>query len=234
MGSEMCIRDRVMILDMFHFQAVYTLTPDFAWFAKDRGMLAECTAYVATDPEESTFAHFEGVQDSIKEAGDTKPTASTVLELYSSLKPGVSVADLCLANQDKILIIDIRRLITFGVIKGFIARQHKYALALDPVSLPAPSTKPVATALSKTPTPADVDKAWRKAALSSGWATPPADIPLEMLKDEQQVPAEARLVRFLDGKHCLDQVCVELGLTEKVVLEKLRSGVFGEVVVFCR
>lgn len=228
---ELVRHERVMILDMFHFQAVYMLTPDFAWFVKDQDMLVECTQYVATDPKDSIFARVEGMQDRIKESEETKPAASTIVELYSGLKPGVSVADLCLANQDKILNIDIRRLITFGLIKGFLKRQHKHALALDPLSLPETDAK---AAVSKTPTPADVDKAWRKAALSSGWATPPADIPPEMLKEEQPEPVEARLVRFLDGKHCLDQVCVELGLTEKIVLEKVRSGVFGEVVVFCR
>lgn len=231
---ELVQHQRVMMLDLFHFRAVYTLTPDFVWFIKDRHMLTECNNYVATDPKESIFTNVEGMQNRVAEAEGTKPTASTVIELYSSLKFGISVADLCLANQGRILNIDIRRLITFGVIKGFLRRQHKYALALDPASLPAPTEKPTPTTISKTPTPADVDKAWRKAALSSGWATPPADIPPEMLKDERPEPVEARLVRFLNGKHCLDQICVELGLTENAVLEKLRSGVFGEVVVFCR
>lgn len=232
--KELLRHERVMLLDLFHFQAVYMLAPDFAWFVKDQEMIAECTAYVAIEPKDGLLAHVEGMQDRIKEAEGSKPTPSTIIELYSSLKPGTSVADLCLASQDKIIDIDIRRLITFGVIKGFLKRQHKYALALDPASLPALDTKPPpTTALGKTPTPADVDKAWRKAALSSGWATPPADIPPEMLKDEKPVPVETRLARYLDGTHCLDKICVELELPEVVILEKLRSGVFGEVVVFC-
>jgi hypothetical protein len=57
----------------------------------------------------------------------------------------------------------------------------------------------------------------------------------------------ARLWRFLDGRHPLDQICVEMHWGEKRVVEKLMGGgdgegegegsvgggAFGEVVVFC-
>jgi hypothetical protein len=53
--------------------------------------------------------------------------------------------------------------------------------------------------------------------------------------EEERARVEgARLVRYLDGKHCLDQVCVEMGMHEKDVLAKVKSGKFGEVTVFCR
>lgn len=223
----------VMTVDWFHFQAVYVLTSDFAWFVKDLDMLDKCTAYVAVDPRESVFADVEGMQDRIQELQGSKPTTSTVIELYSGLRPGISVADLCLANQDRILNIDIRRLITFGVIKGFLTRQHKYALALDPSCLP-PSSTQQKPAIATTPTPADVDKAWRKAAMSSGWATPPAEVMPEMLKVEQVEGVEVRLTRWLNGRCCVDRMCVELGMSEKEILGLVRGGGFGEVVTFCR
>jgi hypothetical protein len=32
----------------------------------------------------------------------------------------------------------------------------------------------------------------------------------------------------------LDEVCVEMGMQERRLVEKIKSGRFGEVVVFCR
>lgn len=224
--AELVLHERVMLLDLFHFQAVYVLTSDFALFAGNLDIVDECRAYVATDPKDSIFA---GVLD--KQTLDETPTTpdrATILELFSILKPGLSVADLCLAHQNQLANVDIRRLITFGVIKGFVKRMHKYALALDPPDMQV--------ALQSTAT--DLDKAWKKAALSSGWATPPTDLVSlqEKLESEEERARQegAKLVRYLDGNHCLDEICVEMGMQEKEVLGKVRSGKFGEVVVFCR
>lgn len=53
------------------------------------------------------------------------------------------------------------------------------------------------------------------------------------LSDEDE-----KLRGFLDGKHCMDEICVAMRLSERKVLERLRSGrtrgVWGEVVVFCK
>ena len=42
----------------------------------------------------------------------------------------------------------------------------------------------------------------------------------------------AELRGFLDGMHCLDEVCIAVRMSEKKVLERLRSGRFGEVIIF--
>jgi hypothetical protein len=224
--AELVLHERVMLLDIFHFQAVYVLTSEFALLAENLEVLDECREYVAIDPKEGMFASVLDKQ-TIDETPAT-PDRATILELYSILKPGLSVADLCLAHQNQLANIDARRFITFGVIKGFLKRMHKFALALDPpemnIALKAPAM--------------DLDKAWRKAALSSGWATPPVDalsLQEKLESEEERARVEgARLVRYLDGKHCLDQVCVEMGMHEKDVLAKVKSGKFGEVTVFCR
>ena len=223
---ELVLHERVMLLDIFHFQAVYTLTADFALFVGNLEVIDECREYVAIDPKDSMFASVLDKQV-IEECSET-PDRAKILELYSILKPGLSVADLCLAHQSQLANIDVRRFITFGVIKGFLKRVHKYALALDPPDMQiAPQT-----------TVEDLDKAWRKAALSSGWATPPVDVVSlqEKLETEEEKERQegAKLVKFLDGNHCLDQVCVEMGMHEKELLGKVKSGKFGEVVVFCR
>jgi hypothetical protein len=225
---ELVLHERVLLLDIFHFQAVYALTQDFALFVKSAEVVEECRDYVAIDPRDGMFASVLG-KEILEDASGALPDKSTIVELYTILKPGLSVADFCLAHQDLLANIDVRRFITFGVIKGFLKRLHKYALALDPPDFP-----PVPAPSSGT----DLDEAWRKAALSSGWATPPTDA-AGALQEKLDAEARARreevkLVGYLDGKRCLDEVCVEMGMQERRLVERVKNGRFGEVVVFCR
>lgn len=229
---ELVAHQRAIVLDIFHFQAIYALTGDFTLFVNDLKSVDECRSYVAIDPKESIFASI--LAKDVLSSTPPIPDRTTLIDLYSVLKPGLSVADFCLAHQDLLANIDIRRFITFGVIKGFLRRMHKFALALDPPELP--STPAVAQQQAGT----DLDKAWRKAALSSGWATPPAaDGVGELqarLETEEGKEREERAIlgRCLDGKTCLDNICLEMGMEENKVMEKIRSGVFGEVIVFCK
>jgi hypothetical protein len=231
---ELVLHERVLLLDIFHFQAVYTLTAAFALFVGNLSVIDECRAYVAIDPKHSMFASVLDPQV-LSESSPETPSRATILSLYSTLKPGLSVADFCLAHQTLLANIDVRRLVTFGVIKGFLKRMHKFALALDP---PEEDMVAHGAPLQTTTTVDDLDKAWRKAALSSGWASPPVDVvglAEKLESEEERVRREGkRLVGFLDGRSCLDRVCVEMGMGEKEVLGKIRSGKFGEVVVFCR
>lgn len=224
---ELVLHERAMVLDIFHFQAVYMSSFDISLFMSSEELVDECREYVTIDSREGMFASVLG-KDVLDEARGA-PSRATIVELYSTLKPGLSVADFCLSHMDRLANIDVRRFITFGVIKGFLRRMHKYVLALDPPETPA---------VPRLSTATDLDKAWRKAALSSGWATPPTEGLAglqEKLDKEEEVRAEAaRLVKYLDGKHCMDQVCVEMGMNEKKVLEKVKSGMFGEIVIFCR
>ncbi|KAJ6000527.1 Nitrogen permease regulator [Penicillium waksmanii] len=61
-----------------------------------------------------------------------------IVELYASLKQGQSVKQWYSTHSRELANIDIRRFITFGVIKGFLYRVHKYACA---TGQPAPSTR---------------------------------------------------------------------------------------------
>ncbi|KAL2821377.1 nitrogen permease regulator 2-domain-containing protein [Aspergillus cavernicola] len=65
-----------------------------------------------------------------------------IVELYASLKQGQSVKQWYLQHSRKLTHIDIRRFITFGIIKGFLYRLHKYAIA---TGNPAPQLKSGAT-----------------------------------------------------------------------------------------
>lgn len=52
-----------------------------------------------------------------------------IVELYASLKQGQSVKQWYAQHSNRLSYIDIRRFITFGIIKGFLYRIHKYAYA---------------------------------------------------------------------------------------------------------
>lgn len=60
----------------------------------------------------------------------------TIVELYASLKQGQSVKQWYAQHSRHLAHIDIRRFITFGIIKGFLYRVHKYAYD---TGFPAPS-----------------------------------------------------------------------------------------------
>ncbi|KKK15004.1 hypothetical protein AOCH_003851 [Aspergillus ochraceoroseus] len=65
-----------------------------------------------------------------------------IVELYASLKQGQSVKQWYIQHSRQLTHIDIRRFITFGIIKGFLYRVHKYAIA---TGMPAPQLKSGAT-----------------------------------------------------------------------------------------
>lgn len=168
--------------------------------------------------------------------------------------------------------IDIRRFITFGKIKGFVYRCHKYAIALKPTDLGSALEGEALIAAAKKQ-----EREWRKAAMSSGWTTPLAKLSHEenmkrqggMLGGSVETVvgvknggsgggggslagaagietadggdagrgragvlelSEVGLARYLDGLHCLDEVCTELRLPERDVVKKLRRA--GGDVVF--
>lgn len=213
--QELLRHQRVMLLDIFHFQAVYILTEDFAWFVKDEGMKDECARYVTTG---------------------TAVSPPSLVELYSDLGPGITVKDFYIAHERQLNQIDIRRFITFGVVKGFIRRVHKMAFSLrsqEVANGSAPSNESPTKTVSSLGLGVERDQAWKRAAFSSGWTTPPTESrPTTAVEIEKLPVQDAELLRFLDGKHCLDEACVSLHLTEKQVLEKVRT--HGDFVVLSK
>ena len=67
-------------------------------------------------------------------SADPEITTSALISLYTSLRQGQTLKSWCIEHQESLFGIDIRRFITFGVIKGFLYRVHKYALKLTGVN----------------------------------------------------------------------------------------------------
>ncbi|KAI9702724.1 MAG: Nitrogen permease regulator 2 [Bogoriella megaspora] len=220
------------------------------------------------------------------------PSLSTLIDLYTSLKQGLTLRSWCEENSIKLTRIDIRRFITFGVIKGFLYRVHKYAIAAtngSPTKQNAPQlvVERVGEGRHRAGTSSKRDRdqdPFRKAAMSSGWATPRGNTPSEtgrggtsgittglrsmgLRKDgererEREVVNgegsfkdgddggsfggsvgrngegspekrdELPLARYLDGMHCFDEICSDLGMGEREMLRKLRG--YEEVFVVHR
>ncbi|KAI5811452.1 nitrogen permease regulator 2 [Peziza echinospora] len=62
-------------------------------------------------------------------------TFPTVFELYTSLSQGLTLKQWCIDNKDLLHDIDVRRFISFGIIKGVLYRVHKYPVSNDPSHL---------------------------------------------------------------------------------------------------
>jgi nitrogen permease regulator 2-like protein len=134
----------VLLLDVFSFNAIYAPTAEFATtIAVDEDMQRECARYVNTAFAPTTTAdklNNAVVQPDAPLTGDDIwPLTSSgkivdgvgIVELFAALKQGQSVREWYAENSDMLASIDLRRFITFGVIKGFVYRVHKYPYAVN-------------------------------------------------------------------------------------------------------
>lgn len=96
-----------MMIDIFQYANMYTLKPSITRLAADETIIAECGSYVTR-------------------SGYLPPSWPTLLRLYSKLLPGTTVHQWIEANDVLSLGIDPRRFISFGIIKGFLRRVHRW------------------------------------------------------------------------------------------------------------
>ncbi|KAF2789675.1 nitrogen permease regulator 2 [Melanomma pulvis-pyrius CBS 109.77] len=196
-----------------------------------------------------------------------KISSETLIMLYASLRQGLPLKSWVLENLPLLHGIDIRRFITFGIIKGILYRVHKYAIATStfpassnrspagglPPSLPSSSSvhrdsdqstiRGTHTPQHPHPSQSQSRHLSHKPSLASTANVFTAPTPhgrpdevqgprLESLIDERDIGAGLPLVKFLDGMHCFDEICTELGLGESVVEKKVKGA--GEVQIVYR
>lgn len=205
----------VLTLDIFSAGAVYAPTADIAAVFVDEEMQEECARYCCT----STLPG----NDSDDHEALTK---DAVVRLYASVRHNLTVRAWCAENEDVLVkhAVDIRRFMTFGVIKGFLYRVHRYAVGTF-------STATINTtrqnfgissglaALSSSPVPR-LERVRSDETASSAATVTPA------LKAEVKAKVkggEVALAKYMDGMHCFDEICTELGLGERNVEGKLRE-----------
>ncbi|KAL8733026.1 MAG: hypothetical protein Q9166_002424 [cf. Caloplaca sp. 2 TL-2023] len=189
----------LLLLDIFSFSASYAPTAELATFVEDVDMQEECANYV-------TLPSIEGNSNATKR---DPITGFELIELYLKLRQGQTVKNFYIENSETMDRVDVRRFITFGVIKGFLYRVHRYAIATSQTSRRKREHKA---------------KSRQKANLSAA---------VEAKMDETDSdPHLLELERFLDGTHCFDEICTELMVSEQELVGRLKA--FGDVHIICR
>ncbi|KAI9771076.1 MAG: Nitrogen permease regulator 2 [Geoglossum simile] len=183
----------LIMVDVFQFNAIYACTAEISMLVTDKDMQDECAAYIASTPPRT--------------ASDDQIPATLIISLYASLRQGQALKLWCIERAHFLDGIDVRRFISFGVIKGFLYRVHKYAIKTYDSSPPAMDINAAAVA-----------------AKGAGPSAIPGEGGDEDKGRAEQLPLMAK---YLDGTHCLDEICTDLGCSEKDVLRKLGS--YGDV-----
>ncbi|KAG0168466.1 Nitrogen permease regulator 2 [Apophysomyces sp. BC1015] len=163
----------IIMTDIFQFSNVYAVKPEITRLLDDKsGLAQECLRYVILPNK-------------------PPPLLSRVFSLYCGLQYGSSVRDWMAEHQVSLLPIDVRRFISFGVIKGLIYRVHKYAV----LTLCNPND-----AHPGTPSKKQYGKVINR---NTGTTIHPDIIP------------------FLDGRHHYDAICTELKCSPQELDEQL-------------
>ena len=190
----------LLLLDIFSFGAMYAPTADIGTFVRDKEMQEECAGYVILP---------YGVEGS-GGRGDVISEPQLV-QLYLGLRQGLTVKAFCMEHRDLMKGVDARRFITFGVIKGFLYRVHKYAIATN------------AKRMRKRET-------GRK---SQQWSNLSEEVQAHKEKEDGDEDVKAsELGRFLNGAHCFDEICTELMISEKELMVRLKA--WGDVQIISR
>ncbi|KAF2222642.1 nitrogen permease regulator 2-domain-containing protein [Elsinoe ampelina] len=148
--------DCLLLLDIFTFAAIYAPTPSISTFVASEEMQDECRHYIycrkslfgkASNEIQALSAavtgQSRGLQDDNSPLPDTAlPSRMHVINLYTSLRQSLPLRDFCLSRSMQLNNIDIRRFITFGIIKGIIYRVHRYAVLTSASPFSKQSTNP--------------------------------------------------------------------------------------------
>ena len=114
--SNDCPRDEFSLtlaqIDIFQYSNMYTLKPSISRLASAQTVITECAPYVTRQ-------------------GFTHAAWPTLLKLYSRLVPGVTIHQWVEAHDILALGIDPRRFVSFGIIKGFLRRVHRWPILQD-------------------------------------------------------------------------------------------------------
>lgn len=242
--------DTILLLDMFFFSACYAPRPAIHDFIANRdGLVDECASYVciggiapndAVSASENTSASTAAGVVSSKVAGTTSSRSTTLasgsvlssqrvsnyqlIKLMTTFCVGRSVMEWIKLHTDGgfpvLNLIDVRRLVQFGVIKGLLYRLQKYVVSKQYLAL-----------------------------LATGQARPMRDSKRTGVKpgtlggDESNgennhggVIGGDPLQKYTDGCHSFDQIITEQNMTSQEIVDRLKSipAAAGDLTVFHR
>ncbi|OAP65334.1 hypothetical protein AYL99_01306 [Fonsecaea erecta] len=243
----------ILLLDIFSFNAIYAPTAEFAnMIAKDTEMQKECARYVNT-------AFAPGAQEEVIIDGATERRTSGltnatlqdeeiwpltgkgdpvdgvgIVQLFANLRQGLTVREWYAQNANMLANIDMRRFVTFGVIKGFLYRVHRYAIRTHKGTVSyGPSDGGTARYAHLTRSMSSERHFAEESSPRTRHKQHKHSRSVGKIHTEYQT-LNARIVEFLDGTHCFDEICTDLGISEKDLTERLKSREMGEVTIICR
>ncbi|KAF9150892.1 Nitrogen permease regulator 2 [Linnemannia schmuckeri] len=132
----------IIMVDLFQFKNIYAVKMEMMRLTEDVALQYECVAYV-TLPDMHA------------------PSFAKIFSLYCSLQYGVVLQDWIEQNQIADYNIDVRRFISFGVIKGFLYRVHKYPILdyYDPLTPGSAASSAPSSAKLHAPQPVNGEAA---------------------------------------------------------------------------
>jgi len=272
----------VLLLDIFQYGAVYAPTPEMGGFVEDEDCQGEAVRYVCMGTyrrlhldETSTTANNTNTtanptNGSTKEkeewgwrSREVGVDKARLVHLYTTLRQGLTLKQWCTEHHILLSGIDVRRFITFGIIKGFLYRVHKYVVApsvvsgtMTPLSHHSHRGGGAKRHVDFSHEPELIDRRYSIPAGAGresigGWYSRRPSVDGEA-GDGNSHPTNNThgggregaasvgkrgdmlpLTRYVDGLHCLDEVCTELGMSEKKVLEKMKQA-FADLCVVHR
>ncbi|RMZ87680.1 hypothetical protein DV736_g5093, partial [Chaetothyriales sp. CBS 134916] len=223
----------VILLDIFNFSAIYAPTSLFRQtIVKDESMQRECARYVnikyAEAREEAVALDERRGQEEYIWPLTTKGQAIdgvTIVQLFANLRQGLTVREWYAMNADLLVNVDVRRFITFGVIKGFLYRVHRYAIKTGKGRVDgdiATQQTLLPRSMSSETHLTESYKAGESKKQKSGG-------------DGSGTDVNSMLLSYLDGTHSFDEICTNLEISERELTSKLANRrELGEIVTICR
>ncbi|ETV75616.1 hypothetical protein, variant 1 [Aphanomyces astaci] len=174
----------ITMIDIFMHSNNYATTPKLHSFFNDPLLQQECIEYIS---------HANG---------PPPPSFATVFSLYCALQPNTPVAHVWTSHQELLVHVDVRRLITFGLVHGFLRRIHRYPVIIDRLS-----SRP-AQMLSSSPSTMNLQAAnnGNNAVMNIRKAATPhhgggSNAVRTALVDREVVK------KMMDGQHHTDEIC---------------------------
>jgi nitrogen permease regulator 2-like protein len=260
----------LLLLDIFSFSAIYAPSAEFSnTIASDEDMQRECARYVNTKfapTAQGTAAqssngngHIPRNQSALDDDGDDDddiwPLTARgkivdgvgIVQLFAALRHGLSVREWYTENSNALANVDLRRFITFGVIKGFIFRVHKYAFLTDNDTVNGVSKQKASGRKTAGRVITTIGPRRRRTTIARSMSSELNIVADDGVGSTRRLRpggssdedgdgdgiGNARLRKYLDGTHCFDEICTALEISEKELVDRIKRYP-GEVLVIHR
>ena len=226
----------ITLLDVFHFGASYAVTAELGSFVSDKSAQEECRRYVAI-PDTGLPRNLGDQVNHIETKGEAID-GTRLVELYASFKQGHSLRNWCVEHADVLEGLDVRRLVTFGVIKGFLYRVSKYGVLMPNLSKwskgsmellnKSNRTQSKQETLTRDPIASYDTQEEQIRDGENGCTGPGNSYRRKSGRKNSQGQVNAvdvfhDMSQYLGGLHSFDEICTKFEISEKDLIRRLRD-----------